>query len=158
MLKLNFIIRLNGTIANTIRLCHNPGVEEISCYLLRCRWLDQCTLNSLFAPVVTRREICCQCSFAGAIRVWGHLGLLVGWIANLQKLSSIFSPGLPLWWRVGERLSNFGWGALLWALTYDYAVRTLQFSRVSHNTVDVPVLDWLSNDELGDYVALKLSV
>ena len=46
----------------------------------------------------------------------------------------------------------------MWALTYDYAVRTLQFSGVSHNIVDVPVLDWLSNDELGDYVALKLSV
>ena len=39
------------------------------------------------------------------------------------------------------------------ALTYDYAVRTLQFSGVSHNIVDVPVLNWLSNDELGDYVA-----
>ena len=45
----------------------------------------------------------------------------------------------------------------MWALTYDYAVRTLQFSGVSHN-IDVPALDWLSNDELGDYVALKLSV
>ena len=30
MLKLNFIIRLNGTIANTIRLCHNTGVEKVS--------------------------------------------------------------------------------------------------------------------------------
>ena len=90
MLKLNFIIRLNGTIANTIRLCHNTGVEKISCYLLRWRWLHQCTLNSLFAPVVTRREICCQCSFAGAISVLGHSGLLMGWIANRQKLSDIF--------------------------------------------------------------------
>ena len=90
MLKLNFIIRLNGTIANTIRLCHNTGVEKISCYLLRWRWLYQCTLNSLFAPVVTRREICCQCSFAGAIRVWRHSGMLMGWIANLQRLPSIF--------------------------------------------------------------------
>ena len=44
------------------------------------------------------------------------------------------------------------------ALTYDYAVRTLQFSGVSHNIVDVLALNWLSNDELGDYVALKLSV
>ena len=44
------------------------------------------------------------------------------------------------------------------ALTYDYAVRTLQFSEVSHNIVDVLALNWLSNDELGDYVALKLSV
>ena len=82
----------------------------------------------------------------------------MGWIANLQKLSSIFSPGLPLWWRVGERLSNFGWGAWLWALTHDYVVRTLQVSVVSHNIVDVPVLIWLSNDELGGCVALKLSV
>ena len=46
----------------------------------------------------------------------------------------------------------------MWALTYDYAVRTLQFSGVSHNIVDVPVLNWLSNDELGGCVALKLSV
>ena len=45
----------------------------------------------------------------------------------------------------------------MWALTYDYAVRKLQFSRVSHN-IDVPALNWLSNDELGDYVALNLSV
>ena len=44
------------------------------------------------------------------------------------------------------------------ALTYDYAVRTLHFSGVSHNIVDVLALNWLSNDELGDYVALKLSV
>ena len=44
------------------------------------------------------------------------------------------------------------------ALTYEYAVRTLQFSGVSHNIVDVLALNWLSNDELGDYVALKLSV
>ena len=44
------------------------------------------------------------------------------------------------------------------ALTYDYAVRTLQFSGVSHDIVDVLALNWLSNDELGDYVALKLSV
>ena len=44
------------------------------------------------------------------------------------------------------------------ALTYDYAVHTLQFGGVSHNIVDVLALNWLSNDELGDYVALKLSV
>ena len=45
------------------------------------------------------------------------------------------------------------------ALTYDYAVRTLQLSGVSHNIVAL-ALNWLSNDELGDYVAvaLKLSV
>ena len=36
------------------------------------------------------------------------------------------------------------------ALTYDYAVRTLQFSGVSHNIVDVLALNWLSNDELGE--------
>ena len=30
------------------------------------------------------------------------------------------------------------------ALTYDYAVRTLQFSGVSHNIVDVLALNWLS--------------
>ena len=29
---------------------------------------------------------------------------------------------------------------------------------MSHNIVDVPVLIWLSNDELGGCVALKLSV
>ena len=46
----------------------------------------------------------------------------------------------------------------MWALTYDYAGGTLQFSGVSHNIFDVPVLNWLSNDELGGYVALKLLV
>ena len=56
----------------------------------------------------------------------------------------------------GDRSGN-GSPTSVGALTYDYAVRTLQFSGVSHN-IDVPALDWLSNDELGDYVALKLSV
>ena len=94
---------------------------------------------------------------------WCHtcletLGHADGLNCKPAKAFQHFSPGLPLLWRVRERLSNFGWGALLLALTYDYAVRTLHFSGVSHNIVDVPVLNWLAFQWWVRHVALKLSV
>ena len=42
--------------------------------------------NSLFAPVVTRREMCCQYSFAGDICVWTHR--YIGNICNTSPLLS----------------------------------------------------------------------
>ena len=66
-LKLNFIIRLNGTIAKYSRLCHKVGRRRSQRHLVQDGDGRSYNPNFLVAPVVIRREIISQFFFTGVI-------------------------------------------------------------------------------------------